>query len=249
MKHNLITFAISLSSLLAGGAQADYLSVQEGAVYQDGLRVGAISLNDQPVIMDIGNLGDDLLDSGADYFSAASFTTNSASIGANILDLSINHELYAFTSNNSATANFDFKTLVSVDGNLGDGGKLGIYAFAPVNFGVSMRINPHAGQALGDPVKIDASAVYDMFDDGNGNPDIERSGDASMYFFLNNSLVGSFAGASAETSFIARIGDTLQLYGSSQSVISTASATFAAGENPSAMQASSMKAAFTVTPV
>lgn len=249
MKHNLITFAISLSSLLAGGAQAEHFPVYEDAVYQEGLHVGAISLNDQPVIMDIGNLGDDRLDRGANYFSAASFTTHSATVGANILDLSINHALYACTSNNSTTAHFDFKTLVNLDGELGDGGKLGIYACAPVNFGARMRIHSERGQALGAPVKIDASALYDLFEEGRGNPAIERSGGASMYVFLNNKLVRSFGGASAQTSFIARTGDTLELYGSSRSLIRTGSATFAAGENPGALQSSGMKAVFTITSV
>lgn len=246
MKLNLVTFAISLTSLLPGNTQAEYLTQIDDSKYQQGLHVGAVLLNNTPVIMDIGKLGDGLQESGPDYYTAASFTTNSAAVGGNSLDLSINHELHATTKNNSSTALFDIKTLVNLDGYMGDGGKLCVYASAPVNFGAGLRINADDGQALGDPVRIKASALYHAFDDGTV---IGKSGYAFISFFLNNNHVGTISGAAAETSFLAHVGDTVQLFGSGQSRISIADATYARGDKVAAFQSSAMKASFTVTPV
>lgn len=246
MKLNLVTFAISLTSLLPGNTQAEYLIPVDDSEYQQDLHVGAVLLNNTPVIVDIGKLGDGLQASGPDYYTAASFTTNSTVVGGNSLDLSINHELHAATKNNSSTALFDIKTLVNLDGYMGDGGKLSVYASAPVNFGAGLRINADHGQALGDPVRIKASALYHAFDDGTV---IGKSGYAFISFFLNNKHVSTFSGTANETSFLAHVGDTVQLFGSGQSRISIADASFARGDKVSAFQSSAMKASFTVTPV
>lgn len=246
MKLNLVTFALSLSSLLPGNSQAGYLISVDDSDYQQDLHVGAVLLNNAPIIVDIGKLGDGLQSSGPDYFTAASFTTNSAAAGGNSLDLSINHELHATTKNNSSTVLFDIKTLVNLDGYMGDGGKLSVYASAPVNFGVGMRINADHGQALGDPVRIKASALYKSFEDGVV---IGKSGYAFVSFFLNNKYIGTFSGTATETSFLAHVGDTLQLFGSGQSRISVADASFARGDKVTAFQSSAMKASFTVSPV
>lgn len=246
MKLNLVTFAISLTSLLPGHTQAEYLIPVDDREYQQDLHVGTVLLNNTPVIVDIGKLGDGLQESGPNYYTAASFTTNSAEVGGNSLDLSINHELRAATGNNSSTALFDMKTLVNLDGYMGDGGKLSVYASAPVNFGVGLRIKADDGRALGDPVRIKASALYNAFDDGTV---MDKSGYAFVSFFLNNKHIGTFSGSTAETSFLAHVGDTVQLYGSGQSRISVAEATYARGETVTAFQSSAMKASFMVTPL
>ncbi|MHB1176219.1 MAG: hypothetical protein ACYCZJ_13950 [Sulfuriferula sp.] len=246
MKLNLVTFALSLSSLLSGNSQAEYLIPVDDNDYQQDLHVGTVLLNNAPIIVDIGKLGGGLQSSGPDYFTAASFTTNSATKGDISLDLSINHELHATTKNNSSTILFDFKTLVHLDGYMGDGGKLSVYASAPVNFGVGLRINADHGQALGDPVRINASALYNAFDNGVV---IGKSGYTFISFFLNNKHVGTFSGTVDETSFLAHVGDTVQLFGSGQSRISVADASFARGDKVTAFQSNSMKASFTVTPV
>ncbi len=246
MKLNLVTFAISLTSLLPGNTQAGYLTPIDDSEYQQDLHVGAVLLNNAPVIVDIGKLGDGMQSSGPGYYTAASFTTNSAAVGGNSLDLSINHELHAVTNNNSSTASFDIKTLVNLDGYMGDGGKLSVYASAPVNFGVGLRINADHDQALGDLVRIKASALYNAFDNGAV---IGKSGYTFISFFLNNKHVGTFSGTVDETSFLAHVGDTVQLFGSGQSRISVADASFARGDKVTAFQSSAMKVSFTVTPV
>jgi hypothetical protein len=244
MQFNLVTFALSLASLLPGGAYADYLDKAESVEYKQGMHVGAVLLNDAPVIVDIGRLGDGLLASGAGYFTAANFTTNSAVVGANSLDLSINHELRAGSRDNASTATFDMKTLVNLDGYMGDGGKLSVYASAPVNFGVGLHINANQGLSLGDPVRIKASVLYKAFDVGSS---LNQSSHAFISFFLNEIHIATFSGQVSETSFLAYVGDTIRLFGRSQSKISIAEGHYARGDVVTVCQSSAMEVSFTVS--
>lgn len=117
------------------------------------------------------------------------------------------------------------KTLVNLDGYMGDGGKFSVYAFVPVNFGVSLHINARQGLSLGDPVCIKASALYKAFDGGSG---FNQSSHAFILFFLNNTYAGTFSEGASR--------------------ISIADGHYTRGDVVAAFQSGAMKASFTMSP-
>lgn len=252
MKNPSLTLALSLV-LGATGAQAASWTLGTGTV--SGLRVGAVSFDGLPAGVEIGNLTDDLDETGLDYLAAGSWRSLTASLGGNTIDLHLGHEAYAEAGQAlaPATAALRVNTQVSLDmAQIGTATTLSLVGLAPARVMQDFVIAPDLGESTGMPVFVTFSAYYDQAaNDAGFDPYLS----SSYRLYLNGSLLesdvqtGAGAGGGTGLTFAALIGDTLSLDLINTTQLGVAGMALLAGDKAEAWAYGEAGAALTLSPI
>lgn len=247
---------IAALALIAASGTASAATWTMGASDAAGTRVGAVSFDGVAAGVEIGNIGDDMNIHTADSLAAGSWRTLTATSGANSIDLSMTHEVYAGTSYNSdaSTAFVNLATSATLDNaHIGSATNMSAVSLAPVSLlKQSFLITAGLGESNGMAVKVGFARDYSHV--GNGSAGTTQTLFSSYSLYLNGTQVkaDSINGAGAGSdylSFNAHIGDQVRLDLLNSSLISVSTLSLAPGDMPAAGAYGNLNTYLTVSPV
>ncbi len=266
MTRTQLLSALALAGLVSQGAQAATWTL--GASAASGMRTGVVALTD--TLGSLGSTGDsqfgtidnDLNEITVDSVAVGSWDSASAVLGGNSIDLGMSHEIYASAAYQGApqTAYANLMSSVSLDNaQIVDAGlDLDFSGYAPARLTQSYLIAPELGESLGQWVNVDLFAWADHTQSGNLSGDsLNFAQDflSSYTLYLNGSVIdaGSFDAlgyiGGTPWSFLAHIGDEVELEIRSQSQIAGAAIGLALGDTPQMLATSEAFVSLTITPV